>query len=259
MDNPFEQQNRYPGHFGNYTPNPGPPPLPPNPSAVPSAPPCPPSAPYVSSSSYGSGYGPQSPYDNPYNPNPYDPHAHTPTPFDNPNSLYTNAGQVIGHSTPTPDPFITPTSGRHPSLYDPHVPYSAPSSSAASDRYNSPAPLPGQVRIMSPPAQGDYFTPASVATGARVHYDANDPHDGDSSDVPLLRRIGARTVTPIDGSSMCESYVMPGSFDPTLLNPEQDLNNIHYRHIPQRVPRRYKTKKRYECIAFPLARLCSWR
>jgi hypothetical protein len=125
----------------------------------------PPSPPYVEQRVWVD-YGQQNPYDNPYNPNPYDPHAHTPSPFDNPNSLYTNPGQVIGHSTPTPDPFTTPTSLNHPSLYDPHQPYGAPSPSPASDRYNSPAPLPGQARVTSPPLpqpQNDYLNPSSAA------------------------------------------------------------------------------------------------
>jgi len=264
MDNPFEQENRYSGYSGSYPPNPGPPPPLPNPSAVPPPPPRPPSTPYVSNAGYGSSYGQQSPYDNPYNPNPYDLHGHTPSPFDNPNSLYTNSGQVIGHSTPTPDPFVTPTSLNHPSLYDPHVPYGAPSSSAASDRYNSPAPLPGQARVTSPSVphpQGDYLNPTSAVTsGPRVHYEANDPNDGVDGDAPLLRRDGASTVTPVDGSSMRESYASPGGFDPSLLNPDaDDQSNIRYGHIPQRVPRRYKTKKRYECVLFHLDRICNWR
>jgi len=250
MDNPFEQENRYPGYSTNYPPNPGPPPPLPNPSSVPPPPPRPPSAPYVSNNGYGSSYGQQNPYDNPYNPNPYDLHSHTPTPFDNPNSLYTNSGQVIGHSTPTPDPFLTPISANHPSLYDPHVPYGAPNSSSPSDRYNSPAPLPGQPRVTSPPIlqpQSDYLNPTSAATSTtRVHYEANDPNDVDG-DVPLLRRDGPSSVTPVDGSSMRESYAMPGGFDPGLLNPDAD-DNIRYGRIPQRVPRRYKTKKRYECV-----------
>lgn len=263
MDNPFEQENRYSGYSSNYPPNPGPPPPLPNPLNVPPPPPRPPSTPYGSNNGYGSSYGQQSPYDNPYNPNPYDSHAHTPSPFDNPNSLYTNAGQIIGHSTPTPDPFVTPTSINHPSLYDPHVPYGGPSPSAASDRYNSPAPLPGQARVTSPSIphpQNDFLNPSPAAAGGpRVHYEANDPNDGFDGDAPLLRRDGASTVTPVDGSSMRESYAIPGGFDPTLLNPDADENNIRYGRIPQRVPRRYKTKKRYESVLFRLARISNWR
>ncbi|KIM21150.1 glycosyltransferase family 2 protein [Serendipita vermifera MAFF 305830] len=37
-----------------------------------------------------------------------------------------------------------------------------------------------------------------------------------------------------------------GGFDPTLLGGDDDDSNIRYGRIPQRVPRRYKTKKRYE-------------
>lgn len=240
MDNPFEQENRYPPYSGNYPPTPGPPPPLPNPSGIPPPPPRPPSG-------YGSGYGQQNPYENPYNPNPYDPHAHThtPSPFDNPNSLYTNPGQVVG----TPDPFTTPTSLNHPSLYDPHQAY-APARSPVSERYNSPAPLPGQARVTSPPLpqpQNDYLNPSSAATGGpRVHYELNDTNDGpDGGDIPLLRRDDGRSVTPVDGSSMQESYAMPGGFDPNLV---YDENNIRYGRIPQRVPRRYKTKKRYECV-----------
>jgi len=253
MDNPFEQENRYPAYSSNY---PGPPPPLPNPSALPPPPPRPPSAPY------GPSYGQQNPYDNPYNPNPYDPHAHTPSPFDNPNSLYTNPGQVIGRSTPTPDPFITPNSVNYPSLYDPHVPYGAPSSTALSDRYNSPAPLPGHARVTSPPLpqpQNDYLSPSAATGGPRVHYEANEANDGhDGGDIPLLRRDGASSVSPVDGSSMRETYAMPGGFDPTLL-PESDENNIRYGHIPQRVPRRYKTKKRYEYVLSHPGPVPKWR
>ena len=251
MDNPFEQDNRYGAYSGNYPPNPGPPPPLPNPSGVPPPPPRPPSTPYAAP---GYANSQQNLYDNPYNPNPYDPHAHTPSPFDNPNSLYTNSGQVIGHSTPTPDPFIN-----HPSLYDPHShsPYGPPSSTPASDRYNTPAPLPGQPRITTP--HNDYLNPSPAATGGpRVHYELNDPNDGaDGGDIPLLRRDGASAITPIDGSSMRESYALPGGFDPSLL-PESDENNIRYGRIPQRVPRRYKTKKRYECVFFRLVLVPKW-
>ena len=238
MENPLEQESRYGPYSGNYPPNPGPP-LP-NPSAAP-PPPRPPSTPYAAPS-----YGNSQPnlYDNPYNPNPYDPHAHTPSPFDRPNSLYTNSGHVIGHSTPTPDHSIN-----HTSLYDPHShsPLGLPSSTP--DRYNTPATLPGQARVTTP--HNDYLNPApATTTGPRVHYELNDPNDGpDGGDIPLLRRDGATAITPIDGSSMRESYAMPGGFDPSLL-PESDENNMRYGRIPQRVPRRYKTKKRYECVFY---------
>lgn len=43
---------------------------------------------------------------------------------------------------------------------------------------------------------------------------------------------------------------MPGGYEPAMTEDDQTDSNIRYGRIPQRVPRRYKTIKRVECV-FP--------
>ena len=52
-------------------------------------------------------------------------------------------------------------------------------------------------------------------------------------DLPLLRAPSGRSQESL-------SVNMPGRYDP--------MDNIRYGRIPQRVPRRYKTLKRIECV-----------
>ena len=63
---------------------------------------------------------------------------------------------------------------------------------------------------------------------------------GDVGDLPILRAPSARLQESI-------SLNVPGQYN---AQSDDDLNNIRYGHIPQRVPRRIKTLKRVEYV-FP--------
>ena len=68
------------------------------------------------------------------------------------------------------------------------------------------------------------------------------PADDDAGDIPLLRRDSS-------GSAMQLSMPMPGGFQPGHDDDDDEaMNNIRYGRIPQRVPRRYKTLKKVECV-----------
>ena len=60
-------------------------------------------------------------------------------------------------------------------------------------------------------------------------------------DLPLLRAPSGRSQETL-------SMNMPGRYDGALQ--DEDGNNIRYGRIPQRVPRRYKTLKRVECVSY---------
>ena len=67
-------------------------------------------------------------------------------------------------------------------------------------------------------------------------------HDlDDMNDLPLLRAPSARSQETL------LSVNMPGQY--ANLD-EESINNIRYGRIPQRVPRRYKTLKRIECVFY---------
>jgi len=260
---------------------------------APAPPPSPPSnttgtgVPYNPSYAGYPTYG-QAGYNNPGYDNPYGGYYDQPS-FDNPNSLYTNSGQVISQQslpTPTypdqsnPNPFLTPAGGSHPSLYNDNptvasyhtgqsystptptnefgVAANRPLSSLNPDRYNSPAPLPGQAlssassatlvptlspptgrrRVQlsdNPPSLVPGYPPSTTTVGSRhTRYGDEEAAGGEASEMALLgpNATGGRA----DRMSV-------GGFDPGVLDEE---GNIRYGRIPQRVPRRYKTKKRYE-------------
>jgi chitin synthase len=58
--------------------------------------------------------------------------------------------------------------------------------------------------------------------------------DNDLGDMPLLRHNGPYTAAP-----------MPGGYQEAVSD-DRSETNIRYGHIPQRVPRRYKTIKKVE-------------
>jgi chitin synthase len=62
----------------------------------------------------------------------------------------------------------------------------------------------------------------------------------DMGDLPLLRAPSGRSQ-----ESLSMNMRMPGQYGASL-----DDNNIRYGRIPQRVPRRYKTLKRIECVSY---------
>ena len=69
-------------------------------------------------------------------------------------------------------------------------------------------------------------------------YDDADNELGDAGDLPLLRAPSGRSQESLNP--------MPGQYHP--VPSEDDVNNIRYGRIPQRVPRRNKTIKRVECV-----------
>lgn len=188
---------------------------------------------------------PQNGYENPYG-GFYDQPA-----YDNPNSLFTSTGAVVSNqSLPTPtvdttNPFMTPGGGNHPSLYNDNPSLGAQSrySSVNADRYNSPAPLPGQSTIgstssphLSPPSGRRRVqlvdNPASLAPGypptrpvsgvgeMGTRYGDEEGAGGDGAEMSLLRAGGG------GGGGHGADRFSVGGFDPTLLNPEDDDNFI---------------------------------
>ena len=81
--------------------------------------------------------------------------------------------------------------------------------------------------------------PLSNQTSTTAFQPYGDPdHDlDDMGDLPLLRAPSGRSQVSL-------SMNMPGQYDGPL-----DENGIRYGRIPQRVPRRYKTLKRIECVS----------
>lgn len=63
-------------------------------------------------------------------------------------------------------------------------------------------------------------------------------------DLPLLRAPSGRSQESFSMNNM------PGRYDGTNPADEDANNNIRYGRIPQRVPRRYKTLKRVECVSY---------
>ena len=84
-------------------------------------------------------------------------------------------------------------------------------------------------------------------------YHDQDNELGDEGDLPLLRAPSARSQESL-------SMHMPGQYISQL--DEDAGNNIRFGRIPQRVPHRYKTLKRIECVyhlARPRMRLTDYR
>ena len=124
------------------------------------------------------------------------------------------------------------------SLYDPFQP--------SFPQPHSPPLHPGSppLHVGSPPIS-DYLSTTntlrdseygSQTTRVQLHDDGVVDDFGDTGDIPLLRRDG-----PTGGGGM----PIPGEYDP-VIGDDQAESNIRYGHIPQRVPRRYKTIKKVE-------------
>ncbi|KAG8806907.1 Chitin synthase, class 1, partial [Serendipita sp. 399] len=282
MDNPFkdpyqqqqqqqQQQPSSPWAPGNTnTGAPAPPPRPPS-NAASSTPG--PSGAYnqANYSGYG-GYG-SAPYSSGYD-NPYGGYYDQPS-YDNPNSLPTFTGQVVsnvavpGGYVENPNPFLTPQGG-HPSLYSDSTPNLLPGSSTTPgrfdtpyganvnelgvnnapsrpystvnpDRYNTPAPLPGQTTQTQtpPPKRVQLVDNPTVGGGRHSRYGDQEGEGMDAAEMALLG-------TPAGGGHAGDRFSV-GGFNPEILGgADDDESNIRYGRIPQRVPRRHKTKKRYE-------------
>jgi len=82
---------------------------------------------------------------------------------------------------------------------------------------------------------------------AHSRYDLVDEHDQDTGDIPLLRRDPSSISSRMP---MGSEPPMPGSYeddrDDISVAQEDSSTNIRYGRIPQRVPRRYKTIKKFE-------------
>ena len=86
-------------------------------------------------------------------------------------------------------------------------------------------------------------------------YENDEDGLGDTGELPLLRAPTARSavslqdpgVMPVPGGGY-EPNMLVAGYEPSMPGGynDEDGNNIRYGHIPQRVPRRYKTIKKVE-------------
>lgn len=74
----------------------------------------------------------------------------------------------------------------------------------------------------------------------RPTYELPDENAEDTGDIPLLRRDNS------EGTSYSMPPVLGGYTEAT--SDDRSESNIRYGRIPQRVPRRYKTIKKVECV-----------
>ena len=143
-----------------------------------------------------------------------------------------------------------------------------PYSTVNPDRYNTPAPLPGQSTSLSPPAgrKKVQLSDAPVIGGgaggfansaASRHSRYGDEEafgQGGDAEMSLLGPPGSGVA----GRHAGDRFSV-GGFNPEILDDDDNaircvllrllavgLMRSRYGRIPQRVPRRYKTKKRYE-------------
>lgn len=164
-----------------------------------------------------------------------------PNPFDSP-----------AYTQPHDDPFLHPSEPMHPGMYQAPAP--------VAERYGSPNmiqhnPSPHPVNYpgvhyhpdagtppTGPPAPLNVpqYPPYQLADRSPV-LNTND----DLGDMPLLQRGPSgysddRATTPGFPGGFA------GGFDPTM--GDEPESNIRYGRIPQRVPRRYRTIKKVECV-----------
>lgn len=157
----------------------------------------------------------------------------TPSPYDSPFDPPQTHGSVL------PDPFAAPP--QRGSYVDPTMTH---------DAYG--APLPSRT---PPQPTNDYFTqqynpsfnayPTATpspprAAHRRPSYELQDENVEDAGEIPLLRRDNSQGTT----YSMPQA---PGGYEEATSDDKSE-SNIRYGRIPQRVPRRYKTIKRVECV-----------
>lgn len=115
---------------------------------------------------------------------------------------------------------------------------------------------------LSAPSLHNYATPSTISSrpgfvlhdsgSVPIHEEEDDRHAADDGDVPLLRRDAELGIN-MNHLNNSSSYPDPfGGSHPDMPIPgaynaeEEEINNIRYGKIPQRVPRRYKTIKRVE-------------
>lgn len=167
-------------------------------------------------------------------PNPFDAH---PSPSPNPYEHEHQQFQPIH-----PDPFAISQQGPPPpNLYHspPQMPVASPPPQVGeylNPFQNNYHPNSPPAHPVSPPIPRSQSTMQSYALHDGPSYDTfgerAEEVDQDTGDIPLLRRDNP-------------PLVMPGEYDPVTADDKSE-SNIRYGHIPQRVPRRYKTIKKVE-------------
>ena len=186
---------------------------------------------------YNDGYGtyPTTVAPNLYDP--YDNHAVNPNPFDH---QYSGAPLADPFNPPPHNPYSSPPPPPPPP--PPSVLFQQSQHIQSNPGYVSYPPTnSGQVTFAAP---GPSITPNNMYAHSR--YDLNDEHE-DTGDIPLLRRdpSSLSSRTNVGGEPP-----IPGSYDDeadgTTAVQEESSTNIRYGRIPQRVPRRYKTIKKFE-------------
>ena len=178
----------------------------------------------------------------------YNPYPQPSDPFQTPQPL----------PDPYANPYNSPPAPQHPGLhYSPapthHNPYSSPPPQhqmGLQDHFVAPyhPATPGPGGFIAEPHMSPEYTHTELNQGNlagnpntaynRPVYDLQDDGPLDSGDIPLLRRDtgGSGVHMPVPGGLNDEDWNDSGDA----------INNIRYGHIPQRVPRRYKTIKRVE-------------
>lgn len=189
----------------------------------------------------------QNPYVSSYTaPNPYEPHHSPPPPPQHHYAGY-EPQPYMSQISHTPDPYIPQSSPPlRQSAYSPsHDPFTEHAARPTSSYWaqpvsitSPPPPPPLQTHTPDPvhnpynlPPPAPTFTPVS---GYNNHQEDSQDEGEDPGDMPLLRR-----------TSHTSTFSVPQTFPGGFAEPEPETN-IRYGHIPQRVPRRYKTIKKVE-------------
>lgn len=142
------------------------------------------------------------------------------------------------------DPFNQPIRNSHSSILRPPPPPPPPPPPAL---YHEAQPIqtnPGYGSYHLPSGQvGPAVTASSTTLYGYSGYDLNDEHNQDEGDIPLLARGPSSSSVSIHGPPI------PGSYEDDrddMSSIHEEPSNIRYGRIPQRVPRRYKTVKKFE-------------
>ncbi|KIK44999.1 glycosyltransferase family 2 protein [Suillus luteus UH-Slu-Lm8-n1] len=169
---------------------------------------------------YNDGYDPHHQTPNPYGEQLYDPYD-----SNNYNPQFEHQPYDPNQQYHLPDPFLTPQIQSTP----------FPPSQSQDLRHQQEQPPPQiPADYLTPHARFSSFDNSQPAPRPQSHFgqDYEMVERDDLGDMPLLRPNGSYATAP-----------MPGSY---LDTDDRSETNIRYGHIPQRVPRRYKTIKKVE-------------
>ncbi|KAG1735652.1 glycosyltransferase family 2 protein [Suillus occidentalis] len=169
---------------------------------------------------YNDGYNPHHQTPNPYGEQLYDPYD-----SNNYNPQFEHQPYDPNQQYHLPDPFLTPQIQSTP----------FPPSQSQDLRHQQEQPPPQiPADYLTPHARFSSFDNSQPAPRPQSHFgqDYEMVERDDLGDMPLLRPNGSYATAP-----------MPGSY---LDTDDRSETNIRYGHIPQRVPRRYKTIKKVE-------------